>query len=159
MQTIAAILLLNLPTPSASFQALANVLNRPLPLSFHTGDSGATSRTYSLLLSTLQHKSPQLHTLLTSPHIAPQPEGYLCDIFSSLFTGYLNLDQATRLWDVMVFEGDAVLVRAGVAYLTAIEGNLLGATCPRDICDIVKAGLHNMSEEEWVKAVRTAGKS
>jgi hypothetical protein len=158
-QTIAAILLLNLPTPSTSFQALSNVLNRPLPLSFHTGDSGATSRTYSLLLSTLKHKSPRLYTVLTNPQVGPPTDAYLRDIFSSLFTGCLNLDHATRLWDVMVFEGDAVLVRSGVAYLTAMEGKLFGASSPKEVCEIVKAGLNSMDEEEWIKAVRTAGKS
>ena len=81
------------------------------------------------------------------------------DILSSLFTGCLNLDNATRLWDVMVFEGDAVLVRAGAAYLTAIEGKLFGATGPKEICDIVKAGLDNMGEEDWMRAIRIAGKS
>ncbi|KAG0650732.1 TBC domain-containing [Hyphodiscus hymeniophilus] len=156
--TIAAMLLLNLPSPSASFQALSNILNRPIALSFHTGDSGATSRAYSLLLSMLEHKSPRLHTTLANSHLAPQPDAYLRDIFSSLFTGYLNLDNASRLWDIMVFEGDAVLVRAGVAYLTAMEGRLFGATSPKDICDIVKAGLDTMSEEDWVQALRSAGK-
>lgn len=112
-----------------------------------------------MLLSTLQHKSPRLHTLLTNPHLAPQPDAYMRDIFSSLFTVCLNLDHATRLWDVMVFEGDAVLVRAGAAYLTAMEGKLFGATSPKEVCDIVKASLDTMGEEEWMKAVRSAGKS
>jgi hypothetical protein len=59
----------------------------------------------------------------------------------------------------MVFEGDAVLVRAGVAYLIAMEGKLFGVTSPKEVCNIVKAGLDNMGEDEWVKALRTAGKS
>jgi hypothetical protein len=59
----------------------------------------------------------------------------------------------------MVFEGDAVLVRAGVAYLVALEGKLFGATSPKEVCDIVKAGLDNMDEDAWMEAVRTAGKS
>lgn len=80
-------------------------------------------------------------------------------MFASLFTGCLNLDNATRLWDVMVFEGDAVLVRAGVAYLTAMEGKLFGATTSKEICDTVRVGLDNMGEEEWMKNVREAGKS
>jgi hypothetical protein len=111
------------------------------------------------LISTLQQKSPRLYTLLTNRHLGPQPDAYLRDLFSSLFTGYLSLDNATRLWDIMVFEGDAVLVRAGVAYLTSMEVKLFGATNPKEVCDIVKAGLENMDEEEWIKAVRTAGKS
>ena len=81
------------------------------------------------------------------------------EMITSLFTGCLGLDHATRLWDVMVFEGDAVLVRAGVAYLTAIEGKLFGAKTSKEICEVVRSGLDNMSEEEWMKAVRNAGKS
>jgi hypothetical protein len=158
-QTVAAILLLNMDTPAASFQALSNILNRSLPLSFHTSDSGAVSRSYNLLLSTLRHKSPRLHKILTDSNISPRADAYLRDMFASLFTGCLSLENATRLWDVMVFEGDAVLVRAGVAYLTAIEGKLFGATSAKDICEIVASGLDNVDEEQWMKDVRDAGKS
>lgn len=159
LQTIAAILLLNLPTPSASFQALSNMLNRPLPLSFHTSDNGGTSRVYTLVLSTLQNKSPRLHTLLTNPDLNLKPDCYLREMFSSLFTGILSLDNATRLWDVVVFEGDSVLVRAGVAYLTALEGKLFGASTAEEVCTIIAAGFNEIREEEWMKRVRQAGKS
>ncbi|EHL02089.1 putative TBC1 domain family member 12 [Glarea lozoyensis 74030] len=158
--TIAAILLLNLPTPSASFQALSNILNRPLTLSFHTNDSSGTSRAYNLLLSTLSNKSPRLHALLTNPTFALQPDIYLRDLFQGMFTGCLSLDNATRLWDVLVFEGDALLVRAGVAYLNALEGKLLGAQSANEVCAIVKGGLAaSVGEEEWMKGLRSAGKS
>jgi hypothetical protein len=59
----------------------------------------------------------------------------------------------------MVFEGDAVLVRAAVAYLTAMEGKLFGAESAKQVYDIVRGGLDNMGEEEWMKAMRDAGKS
>lgn len=158
--TIAAILLLNLPTPSDSFQALSNVLNRSLPLSYHTNDSGATSRVNSLVLSTLEHKSPRLHAHLTDPKIGLNANAYLRELFCSLFTGFLSLDNATRLWDVMVFEGDAALVRAGVAYLTGMESKLFGAETSREICAIIRDGLDSsVGEEEWMVYVRGAGKS
>jgi hypothetical protein len=157
-QTIAAILLLNLPTPSATFQALSNILNRPLPLSFHTSDPAAISRTYTLVLSNLKHKSPRLHDLLSSPHLGPQPDAYMRDLFASLFTGPLNLDNATRLWDVVVFEGDAVLVRAAVAFLVGLEGKLFGATNPRNVVEIIREHVDALGEEEWMEAVRRAGK-
>jgi hypothetical protein len=77
-----------------------------------------------------------------------------------MFTGCLSLDNATRLWDVLVFEGDALLVRAGVAYLIALEGKLLGAQSAKEVCSIVKGGLDgSVGEEEWMKALRSAGKS
>ncbi|TVY31783.1 TBC domain-containing protein [Lachnellula occidentalis] len=157
--TIAALLLLNLPTSALAFQTLSNILNRPLPLSFHTLDTGATSRTFYLLLSTLKRKSPQLHTVLTNPEFGLQPDMYMKDIFASAFTGVLNLDNCTRLWDVMVFEGDAVLVRAGVAYLLGLESKLLGAGSAKEICEVVRAGLEGVDEEEWVGCLRSAGKS
>jgi hypothetical protein len=159
-QTIAAILLLNLPTPSATFQALSNLLNRPLTLSFHTNDFGGTSRAYNLLLSTLKHKSPRLHSVLTKPEFSLQPDTYLRDLFQSMFTGCLSLDNATRLWDVLVFEGDALLVRAGVAFLTSLEGKLLGAQSAHEICQVIKAGLgSSVTEEDWMRELRNAGKS
>lgn len=153
--TIAALLLLNLPTPSAAFQSLSNILNRPLPLSFHTADSGATTRVYSLLLQTLSHKSPRLYAVLKDM----QPEPYLRDIFTSLFTGNLSLDNATRLWDVMVFEGDAVLVRACVAYLLQLENKILAHPSAKEIKEIVWEGLdRGIGEEDWIRALRSAGK-
>ena len=80
-------------------------------------------------------------------------------MFSSLFTGCLSLDNATRLWDVMVFEGDAVLVRGAVAYLIAMEGKLFGATNSRNVCEIIRSGLGDLSEDEWMKGLRSAGKT
>ncbi|KAG9248891.1 hypothetical protein BJ878DRAFT_411774 [Calycina marina] len=157
--TIAALLLLNVETPSAAFQCLSNILNRPLPLSFYTSDSGAISKSYNLLLATLERKAPRLHTLLTSSHLGLKPDQYLREMFSSLFTACLSLDNATRLWDVMVFEGDAVLVRGAVAYLIAMEGKLFGATNSRNVCEIIRSGIKDMSEDDWMKALRLAGKS
>ncbi|KAG4440366.1 hypothetical protein IFR05_004159 [Cadophora sp. M221] len=155
--TIAALLLLNLPTPSASFSALSNLLNRPLPLSFHTSDTGAMSRTYTLLTSTLKLKSPRLAKHLSSLNISPS--AYLSNMFTSLFTESLSLDNATRLWDVMVFEGDAVLVRAAVAYLTELEGKLFGARSEGEVCAIVEEGLGSLNEDQWMSDVRGAGKA
>lgn len=104
-------------------------------------------------------KSPRLHQHLTSPQLGLHHDIYLKDIFTGLFTERLSLDNATRLWDVMVFEGDAVLVRGAVAYLTAMEGKLFGADSAKQVYDIVRAGLDNVGEEEWMKCVRDAGKS
>jgi hypothetical protein len=167
-QTIAALLLLNLPTPTDAFIALANVLNRPLPLSFYLSDAGAKSSAYNLLLHNLSQKSPILHEHLT--HLPdPDPDLYLNDVFTGLFTRHLALDAATRLWDVYVFEGDALLVRAGVALLLQKEMALLGT---KSIAEVRTAlgtapGGGNSprvvggsdEEERWMKAVREAGKA
>ncbi|KAH8815451.1 hypothetical protein F5884DRAFT_178988 [Xylogone sp. PMI_703] len=154
---IAALLLLNLPTPAATFLALSNILNRPLPLSFQTSDPSGISRAYSLLLSQLEAKSPRLSSHLSS--IVPNPDVYLRDIFMGLFTEHLSLDNASRLWDVVAFEGDSILVRAGVAYLVTLEGKLLGTQSEAEVREIVSKGFDGISEEDWMRAVREAGKS
>ena len=162
-------MLLNLPTPVDAFVALANVLNRSLPLSFYASDAGAKSSAYNLLLQTLSHKSSSLHDHLVQlpDH---DPDFYLNSVFTSLFTSQLALDEATRLWDVYVFEGDAVLIRAGVAFLMRKEMSLLGTKSLVEVKEILGATLdgtkpatqvlgENAEEERWMKAVRDAGKA
>lgn len=168
-QTIAALLLLNLPTPSAAFIALANVLNRSLPLSFLANDPGAKASAYNLLMQTLEHKSSNLHD-----HLVSLPDynldRSLSETFASLFTSQLALDEAARLWDVYVFEGDGVLVRAGVALLLRKEMALLGCNSMAEVAAVVEGVdaakaqgprvLGQEGEEErWIRMVREAGKA
>tara|TARA_R110002060_G_scaffold50361_2_gene61156 strand:+ start:810 stop:1064 length:255 start_codon:yes stop_codon:yes gene_type:complete len=84
-------------------------------------------------------------------------------MFTSLFTENLSLDNATRLWDVMVFEGDAVLVRAAVAYMVELEGKLFGVKTEGEVRAVVERGLGSGSlvgnEDAWMGAVRGAGKA
>ena len=58
----------------------------------------------------------------------------------------------------MVFEGDAIVVRGAVAYLTALEGKLFGAQSADEVCEIVKGGVQ-IDEEDWIRCIREAGKS
>lgn len=171
--TMAALLLLNLPSATEAFIALANLLNRPLPLSFYAADPGAKSTAYSLILQMLAKKSPSLHEhLMKLPD--HDPDAYLSELFTSLFTGYLPLDAAARLWDVYVFEGDKVLVRAAVALLVEREMSLLGATRISEVKAVLEGGSITGSpgtaprkqhvvgqpgeEDAWIRAVREAGK-
>ncbi len=50
----------------------------------------------------------------------------LNDIFMTLFTRHLSLDDCTRLWDVYIFEGDRILIHAAVALFLESEIPLLG---------------------------------
>lgn len=166
--TIAALLLLNLPGPASAFVALANLLNRPLPLSFYAADPGAKSSAYNLMLQTLSQKSPVLFDHITNmpDH---DPDFYLNSVFTSLFTGNLALDQAARLFDVYVFEGDTILVRAGVALLVEREAALLGTQDMVGVVNAITPGSDGSEdkqvvvaqrgeEDRWMLAVREAGK-
>ncbi|KAL7628498.1 hypothetical protein AAE478_000013 [Parahypoxylon ruwenzoriense] len=160
--TIAAILLLNLATPAAAFIALANVLNRSLPLSFYAADAGAKTSAYTILLQILAVKSPRLHRHLTNSELGLQPDEYLRDVFTSCFTRHFSLDECTRLWDVYVFEGDSVLIRAGVALLLDTEMTLLGANTIKEVRGALE-GRSKADQQErvdgWIARVRSARKS
>ena len=145
--------------------ALANLLNRSLPLSFYTADPGAKASAYNLLLQSLSKQSSALHDHITQlpDHDA---EFYLDSVFTSLFTGHLALDQAARLWDVYVFEGDSVLVRAGVALLLRREIPLLATRNMEEVRSVLEGRqdeqptvLSRHSEEDaWMRSVREAGR-
>jgi hypothetical protein len=97
------------------------------------------------------------------------PDVYLNSPFISLFTSQLTLDEAARLWDVFVFEGDAVIVRAGVAFLMRKEVALLGCNNINDVAAVIdgttakaktpRAIGTDADEEKWMALVREAGKS
>ena len=70
-QLTAALLILTLPPLTATFINLANLLNRPLPLAFLTGDPANTRKAYDLTLSLLNVKYPRLHAHLFGPAITP----------------------------------------------------------------------------------------
>lgn len=131
-QLIAALLSLTLPDPTSVFLTLCNLLNRPLPLAFLTGDPSATAKAYSLTDALLSHKFPRLHAHLFDP--APTGLGLTAhEVFEpmirTLFLGPghgLGVEIAVRVWDVMVFDGDGVIIRSVVAVLGALEGKLYG---------------------------------
>ena len=100
------------------------------------------------------------------------PDVYFADIFTALFTSQLALDDAARLWDVYVFEGDSVLVRAGVALLMQKEMALLGAKTVTEVRSILQGSAEEEekkdkarvvggqgAEDRWIRAVREAGKA
>lgn len=156
---IAGMLCLYLPAAEA-FVTLANLLNRPTPLAFLVHDPAAMTRVHASVLSTLAYKSPTLHAHLTSPAVGLAPEEFLDPMFRCLFAYNLPPEHVARLWDLYVFEGDKLLVRAAVAVLGKLEPRLYGAR--DEVFDLVSwrnEGRWDLGEgEEFVRAIREAGK-
>ncbi|KAJ5932476.1 hypothetical protein N7516_006965 [Penicillium verrucosum] len=123
LHTIAALLLLQFPTPASAFLAMANALNRPLPVAFLTWDRGAMARTYTLASDTLRYKFPRLHTHLTETLHFSEAEIWE-PIFRSLLTNGLDLERISRVWDCWVFEGDRIMIRSAVAILGCLQAQL-----------------------------------
>ena len=157
---VAGMLMAYLPSPSAAFVALANLLNRPLPLAFLVHDQSAMARIYELVLQTLKYKSPLLHKHLTAETTDIHPEEYLDPIFRCLFVYNLPAGHVARVWDIFVFERDMALIRAAVAVLTTLESKLYGSR--EEVLDLISwrnEGTWDLgSEDDFVKAIRDAGK-
>ncbi|KAI9674433.1 MAG: hypothetical protein M1817_001771 [Caeruleum heppii] len=156
--TMTALLLLNLP-PASAFTTLANLLNRPLPLAFLTGDPAAMERVYSLTVSLLSHKYPRLHHHLTAELGLPAAL-FLEPMFRTLFTAGLSMDIVSRVWDCWVFEGDTFLVRTAVAVLARLEQVLYGRA--EEVLGVL--GWHAQDawdvgrEDDFLRFVRAVGK-
>jgi hypothetical protein len=103
---------------------MANALNRPLPLAFLTADRGATGRTYGLASATLRYKFPRLFAHLYET-LQLSHEDIWEPMFRSLFTNGLDLERLSRVWDCWAFEGDRIIIRAGVAILGSLQTQLL----------------------------------
>ena len=73
--------------------------------------------------------------------------------------GGVGVDAAVRLWDVMFFEGDGVVVRGAVGVLAGLEGSLYG-----DREEVLKllgwggVGWEVVGVDAFIKRVRGAGK-
>lgn len=131
LHTIAALLVLQFPTPSSAFLAMANALNRPLPVAFLTWDRGAMARTYSLASETLRYKFPRLYTHLQETLKLSEEEIWE-PIFRSLLTNGLDLERISRVWDCWVFEGDRIMIRSAVAILGCLQAQLMSFNQPDD---------------------------
>ncbi|KAF5865473.1 hypothetical protein ETB97_003731 [Aspergillus alliaceus] len=147
LHTIAALLVLQFPTPSSAFLAMANALNRSLPVAFLTLDRGAIGRTFSLAAAMLRYKFPRLATHLSETLQLSDAEIWE-PMFRSLLTNGLDLDRVSRVWDCWVFEGDRIMIRAAVAVLGCLQPQLFGFSKPDDetramVRDILGGGPHS----------------
>lgn len=130
-QTIAALLVLQFPTPSSAFLSMANALNRPLPVAFLTWDRGAMARSYALASDTLRYKFNRLWVHLRETlHLSD--EEIWEPLFRSLLTNGLDLERISRVWDCWVFEGDRIMIRAAIAILGCLQTQLLTFQQPDD---------------------------
>lgn len=122
---------------ATAFITLANLLNRPLSLSFCINDIPAKDRTYRHISNAVQHKLPRLHEhfaalIAASASLPNQPQLGWNDLLSpmclSLLTSHMGVEEAARVWDVLVLEGDGVVIRGVVGALARLEAGLYGGS-------------------------------
>lgn len=179
IQLIAALLLLQLPTPADAFILLANSLNRPIPLAFQTNDASTTARTYNHAVSTLAIKYPRVHEYLFGSieqgGLGFSGEEVFEPMLRTIFSNGLDVDRLCRIWDIWVFEGDRTLVRAAVATLGCLQTQLFNVQGEvdlkrRNVQEMLGWGPFNRQpqsghwnlqthgdEEKYVEEIRLAG--
>jgi hypothetical protein len=83
---------------------------------------------------------------------------YLAPLFKSLFC-CLGMDIASRILDVYVFEGDAVLPQAAVAVFAKLEGKLYGDK--NEILDVLigAKGFELGKDDDFMALVMSMGDS
>jgi hypothetical protein len=156
---LAALLTLNMDAASA-FVALANVLNRPTPLSFALGDGARVQTVYANVVKLMQLKVPHLAAHLLE-RLALAPEEFLSELLEGFGCEGVGIDVASRVWDVVVFEGDRGFVRLAVAVLKGLEAGLYGER--EEVLGVLageKEGRKwvEVGADEFIAAVRECGK-
>ena len=150
---------------AGAFIAFANLLNKPLSLNFCINDAVAKERTVKHVERALRVKCPRLvdHFDTLSPESSDPATETLKDVVTplaqSLLTNVLTSNEAARLLDVLVFEGDGIVVRAIVGILGRCEGSLYGSK--EDVLSVVGWGgtcVPGKSEQEWADWIRWAGR-
>ncbi|KAF1815916.1 hypothetical protein P152DRAFT_471292 [Eremomyces bilateralis CBS 781.70] len=175
LHLIAALLLLNLPDAPSAFIALSNILNRPLPLAYLIHDPSAIARAHDRIRSALRYKRPGLASHLFDPPDRPSTDSdvgrgpretvevgmvrrAMDRMLAGLFTDGLDVEVASRMWDVYVFEGDGAFVRGAVGVLISLEGKLWGGT--EEVAKALESedGWAVGEVEAFLGTVREAGK-
>lgn len=126
LNNIAALFLLNVSTPLEAFTALCNILDNSLTDAMYTGDEKTVSSYYSQFLKVLHTKIPSLYQHFQNVRLAPS--AYLEPLLIGWFSRHVTIDIATRLCDILIFEGDGFLLRASLGILSSLEHKLYGSS-------------------------------
>jgi hypothetical protein len=121
INTMAAVLLLNMSALHA-FTCLANMLDGSLSMALMTRDDRTVTSYYTSFLKVFNTKLPSLYKHFQDLRLPPA--AYLEPMMTAQFTQHMPLDIVSRIWDVLVFEGDGFLLRVALGLIRTIEHRL-----------------------------------
>ncbi|KAF2757147.1 hypothetical protein EJ05DRAFT_56976 [Pseudovirgaria hyperparasitica] len=131
-----------------------------MPMSILLRDATRITNAYENVLKLMHIKLPTLYTHLFEK-LRLHPDEFLGTMFESLMIGRMSVDNACRIWDAMVFEGDRIFTRAAVGILSSLEAQLY--TDKNGVLDILgrQAGNGTLLKEtpdDFAFMVRAAAK-
>ena len=118
MSYIAGMLLLVMDKFKA-FVCMTSLVSSWMMLPFFRGDNDQITRRIQIFKQIFHHNLPELCEQFESEGIFPQQ--YLIEWVMTLFVKSLDIPVASRLWDLIILEGDLMVMKISVALLKFIE--------------------------------------
>ncbi len=160
MSYLAAMLLLVMDKFKA-FVCLVALVGNWMLLPFFRGDETQITRRLQLFKQIFHHNLPELCEQFESEGILPQH--YFIEWVMTLFAKSLNLQVASRVWDLYMLDGDIILFQVAVALLKLISKEV--QQCSMDIIlqslrsivrnindeDLIVRETYNVKLPEWVR--------
>ena len=122
MSYVAGMLLLNLE-PYKAFVMLVNIIGSPLLIPFYRLDQDGITRRSQLFRLLLRQNLPEVCDHFENEGV--KPGMFLIEWFLTLYSRSLNQEVASRVWDLLFYQGPLVLYQAGIAILKILSGSLM----------------------------------
>ncbi|BGP06788.1 hypothetical protein JCM10049v2_002612 [Rhodotorula toruloides] len=117
----AALLILNM-SPAEAFVCLVNLVQKSFLRSFYSADPDEVEAYYRVFDTLLADYMPRVYANFSAQVV--RPSLYLFPWLSTLYTAFLPLDLATRIFDVFLLEGDSFVFRVAIVLLEILEPRL-----------------------------------
>ncbi|BGP30825.1 hypothetical protein JCM10296v2_002582 [Rhodotorula toruloides] len=117
----AALLILNM-SPAEAFVCLVNLVQKSFLRSFYSSDPDEVEAYYRVFDTLLADYMPRVYANFSAQVV--RPSLYLFPWLSTLYTAFLPLDLATRVFDVFLLEGDSFVFRVAIVLLQILEPRL-----------------------------------
>jgi len=159
MSFIAGLFLLYMQ-PYDAFRCFANVICKMSLIPFFLVNEQQINNRMSLFKVILEANAPKICNQLERERVLPQ--SYLFKWLLTLFTNVINLDAASRIWDLFYLDGDIILYKAAVAILKIkwdvlqgqdLEGILKVLSNLSDVIideDVLAEEIYKVEVPEWV---------
>ncbi|EJD74292.1 CBR-TAG-236 protein [Loa loa] len=119
---LGAMLLLQIHQPYQSFQAFANLLNRPLMLAFFGLRQSQMTVYFIAYDQYFEQELPKLHHHFDVLHI--RPDMYLIEWVYTLYAKSLPFDVCCRVWDVFLRDGEQFIFNTALGIMHLYECEL-----------------------------------
>ena len=148
---IGGILLLHMDKFKA-YIAMMNLILNPIILPFYTFDEKAIKTRLQLFKQVFYYNLPELCERFENLEVLP--EHYFIEWNMTLFTKSVNIDIATRIWDVYMVEGIKAIYSAGIVFLSHFEERFMHMEFEEILKELKTINMINFDDDMVINAMR-----